>query len=504
MKEKLARGVMWLSGAKIVVNLLGLVSTLVLARLLTPEDFGLVAIATTLITMLASMTEMSLSSALVHHEHPTDEHFNSAWTMNLLRALLLAALLAGAAPWLAVVYKDPRLTPVLLLLALSVFIGGLNNPKQVVLTRRLEFWQEFAVLVSQKMAGLIVGVGMALIVRSYWALVAGTLATQVAGLIVSYCVVPFRPRPTLSRVRELWSFSAWVTLSYILNTLNWKLDHFMIGTFIGPKALGTYTVGDNLAAMATRETIGPLEATLFPGLRQVTGDPERLRRAYTRAQGLITMIALPVGFSVGALAEPLVLLVLGPQWTGATLVVQFLACIFAIQTVNTAAHPLSMALGKTRLMFQRDMLGFAIRVPLILGGMWLGGVAGIVHARVISGTLAVLINAEVVRRLIQLPIRRQLLNSWRSVVSVAVMWLCLRGAQQEWPVAGPVLQRIAMLAVLVLFGLCIYMAVHALLWRVSGRPPGAEQDFKELAGKAAGKVSRKLLRRDVLPDQPAA
>lgn len=490
MKEKLARGVLWLSGAKVVVNVLGLVSTLVLARLLTPEDFGLVAIAMTLIALLQSVTEMSLSAALIHHQAPTDDHFNSAWTMNALRALLLASVLGIASPFVADFYKDPRLLPVLLLLSGSMALAGLNNPKQVVLTRRLEFWQEFAVLVTQKLAGFLVGVGMALVFHSYWALVAGTLATQIAGLIVSYCVVPFRPRPSLSKVRELWSFSAWVTLSYILNTINWKLDHLLIGTFISPKALGIYTVGDNLAGLPTRETIGPLEQALFPGLRQVTDDPERLRRTYARAQALITMIALPVGFGVGALARPLVELVLGPKWLEAVLIVQVLSCVFAVQTISSAVHPLAMAKGKTRMMFGRDVFGFCLRVPIILVGMWWAGMVGIVFGRMVSGTLGVFINATLVRRLIGLTIRQQLFNSWRSLLSVTVMWSALTATVHHWPVNGGALERAGWLAGLGLAGGATYLALHFALWGLAGKPAGAEQDFIELAGKAAGKLGK--------------
>lgn len=490
MKAKLARGVLWLSGAKFVVNLLGLASTLVLARLLTPEDFGLVAIATTLITIMASVTEMSLSAALIHHKDPTDEHFHSAWTMNALRAILLGGVLAAAAPFVAEFYKDARLQPVLLLLALSVCLGGLNNPKQVVLTRKLEFWQEFAVLVSQKLAGFVVGVSMALIFKSYWALVGAAIATQVVGLIVSYCVVPFRPKPSFAKTRELWSFSVWVTLSYVVNTINWKLDHFLIGTYISPKALGVYTVGDNLASLATRETIGPLEAALFPGLRQVADDPARLQRAYLRAQGLITMVALPIGFLVGALAEPLVNLVLGPKWTEAVFIVQVMACVYALLTLNSAVHPLAMALGQTRRMFQRDLFGFAVRVPIILLGMWWAGMVGIVLARVVSGSMMIMFNTHLVRAMAGLSMRHQLANGWRSALSVATMWTLLIWLQTLWPVSGSVVHKVATLALLMALGLLCYFAMHFLLWRLVGRPETAERDFLELAGKAVGKVRR--------------
>lgn len=494
MKDKLAKGVLWLSGAKALVNILALCSTLVLARLLTPEDFGIVAIATMLITVLASVTEMSLASALVHHAAPSDEHFNTAWTMNLLRALLVGGLLAGASPWVADFYDDQRLVPVLLLLAVSVVLGGLNNPKMVVLTRQLVFWQDFAVTVSQKLFGFMVGVSMAIVFKSYWALVGGALASQLAGVIMSYCVVRYRPRFALSRARELWSFSIWITLGQIVNTLNWRLDHFLISSFISPRALGVYTVGDNLASLPTRESVGPLEKALFPGLRHVVDEPERLRRTYIRAQGLITMIALPIGFTCGALAEPLVMLVLGPKWTEAVLVVQVLACVFAFQTLSSAVHPLALAKGQTRMMFMRDMVSFTIRVPIILIGMWWAGLTGIVFGRLISGSLAVLINAQVVKGMLGIPIGRQLLNSWRSVSSVTVMWGALTAMLAAWPVAGSPIHRIAMLIAMTTGGGVIYLAAHFLLWIFSRRPAGAEQDFLELAGKGLGKLAKKLQR----------
>lgn len=492
MKDKLAKGVLWLTGAKALINLLALCSTLVLARLLTPEDFGVVAIATLVMTLLTAVTEMSLSEALVHHAAPGDEHFDTAWTMNFLRALLLGGLLAAASPLVASFYADPRLQPVLLMLAASLVLGGLTNPKMVVLTRRLEFWQDFAVTVSQKVFGFVVGVSMAIVFKSYWALVGGMLASQLAGVIVSYRVVRYRPRFALSRVRELWSFSLWITLGQIVNTLNWRLDHFLISSWIGTHALGVYSVGDNLAAMPTRESVGPLEKALFPGLRHVVDDPDRLRRTYSRAQGLITMIALPIGFICGALAKPLVLLVLGTKWVEAVLVVQVLACVFALQTISSAVLPLAMAKGQTRLMFARDLLAFGMRVPIILIGMWLGGMVGVIYARFVTGLTGMVINAHVVRRLLGLGVLNQFRNSWRSVLSAVVMWALLMGAQQIWPSPESALDRVLWLVLAVAAGLLIYVTLHAMLWRAAGRPTGAEEDFAVMAANAFNTIKTRL------------
>jgi len=490
MKDKLAKGVVWLSGAKVLVNALALCSTFVLARLLSPEDFGLVAIASTMLTVLASVTELSLASALIHHKSPTEAHFHTAWTMNLIRALVLALGFCAASPLVAQAFHDERLVRVMLVLGLSVFLGGMTNPKVVVLTRNLEFWQEFVVAVTQKLLGFVVGVTLALVYKSYWALLGGTLASQTAAVLVSYMVQPYRPRLALKHARELWSFSIWLTLGQVVNTLNWKLDHLMIGRYLGTKTLGVYTVGDNLAGMPTRETIGPIEQTLFPGFRTVAHDASKLRGTYQRAQALISAVALPAGFGCAALAPQLVELVLGPKWVEAVLVVQVLACVFALQTMSSTVHPLALAKGETQLMFRRDLLAFGMRVPIIIAGMWLGGMAGVVYARFITGTLAIAINMRVVQTLIGLTLLQQVGNTWRSLVSVSVMFLVLKTALvfQVWPETW--MFKLVVLGLYAALGAAVYVGAHFALWASLSRPVGPETDLLAMIKKVRMKLAR--------------
>ena len=348
MKDKLAKGVFWLASAKVIVNLLALFSTLILARFLTPEDFGLFALALTLLTIISALTELSMANALIHHQNPTDAHFNTAWSLNSTRALLVGLVFCAGAPIAAALYHEPRLTYIMLFLAISIALTGLSNPKMVLMNRQLIFWQEFALTVSQKLVGFVVGVSIALVYKTYWALVAGMIASQLTGILVSYIIIPFKPKFSFTHTKELWSFSVWLSLGQIVNTLNWKLDHLLIGSYLGIKPLGFYTVGDNLAAMPTRETIGPLETTLFPGFKQIAHDNERLKAAYKSAQSLITAIVLPVGVGCALIAQPLVLLAMGAKWLPVVQIIQVLSCVFALQTLGSPVHPLAMAKGETK------------------------------------------------------------------------------------------------------------------------------------------------------------
>lgn len=483
MKAQLAKGVLWLSAAKAVVTVLALCSTFILARLLTPEDFGLVALALTMLEVLAAVTELSLASSLVHHAKPTEEHFHTAWTMNLIRGGLIGAGFAAASPWVAELYHDERLVPVMCWMGLSVFINGAANPRVVVLTRQLVFWQEFAVLVAQKMAGVVASIAVAYVFRSHWALIVGLLCTQVAGVATSYIVVPYRPRFSLGHMRDLLSFSVWLSLGQIVNTLNWRLDHLFIGASMGASALGLYTVGDKLAALPTRETIGPIEQALFPGLRAVVDDPPRLQRGYLRAQAIIVAAAMPVGMLFALQAEVIVRLVLGEKWLDAVIIIQMLAAVFALQTLASPVRPLAMALGSTRLLFMRDLAMFAVRVPVIAAAAWFGGLVMVLQARAVTGLATIVLNMTVVRRLSGLSMTTQLRSTERSLLSAAVAGAVVWQARVLpspdagwWWLAGE-------FAAVSLLGGLAYLAAHLAFWMLSSRPDGPETDLLALLGK---------------------
>ena len=159
-------GSAWITGARVTINAIGFISTIVLARILTPADFGLVALGTSFLAIITAVTDMSLTQALVHHRAPQDDHFHTAWTLNACRGLALAAAMCAAGRPLAALYDEPRLEWLLYALALSVVIGGLTNPRIVMLSKKLIFWQDFLLSVSERLVAVVVSITIALYVRS--------------------------------------------------------------------------------------------------------------------------------------------------------------------------------------------------------------------------------------------------------------------------------------------------------------------------------------------------
>lgn len=492
MKDRLTRGVAWIAGTRLIVNLVGFASTILLARLLLPADFGLVAIAMTIAAVLGSITELSLASALVHHDNPENRHFDAAWTLNIARALLLAGLMAVMAYPVSRLYADPRLFEIILVMAASTLIGGFSNPKLIVFTRNLVFWQEFVMGVSQKLAGFVVAIAIALIYQSYWALIIGSAAAQLVSVVLSYVLLPYRPRLQFAGSRSLLAFSVWLTLGRIVNTVTWRGDQLLIGYLLGAKPLGFYTFGDNLAGLPTREATGPIAQTLFPAFARLTGEPERLRAAYLRSQTLICAIALPIGCGFALVARPLVLAAVGEKWEPAIFIIQSLATIFAIQIVSSTLLPLALAMGETRALFRRDMGNMLFRFPLVTVGLVTGGLVGAVIARFISDVFTTLLNLALVRRLIGISITEQITANGRSGAAVGAMALVL-GAMQHWAeTGGRSVSSIFEIAVLIFAGALVYILALSALWFAARRPAGPEALIIEIVRGAGIALGRKF------------
>lgn len=490
MKALLAKGVFWIAITRAIGNLVTFLSMLFLARFLAPADFGLVAIASTISVIVLAVTELSLASALVYQKNASDEHFHTAFSLNLLRGLVLAVIILALAWPIAIFYGDERLANLMAALSLSALIGGTINPKLIVFSRDLIFWQEFVLGVSQKVIGFAASAVVALEFRSYWAIVVGTLAAQLAGILLSYLVIAYRPRICFTRMRELLSFSVWLTLGQAINTLNWKFDHLIIGYFLGTTTLGYYAVGENLALLPTREATMPLSQALFPGFAKLNQDIDRLRNAFQRAQALLCTLALPLGCGFALIARPLVELTMGQKWTDAVIIIQLLSGIFAFQTMIYALQPLGMAMGQTKGLLQRDVWNVAVRIPLILVGLLTNGLIGIIWARCVSGLIGIGISMAMVRKLIDVPILTQLAVNARPVISVSAM---AAGAYLVGQWCGNDTEPSALIckvASVTLSGAVIYVTVLYTLWLLAGRPPGPEREAIELISKISARRFR--------------
>ncbi|AJC80616.1 polysaccharide biosynthesis protein [Rhizobium etli bv. phaseoli str. IE4803] len=477
ISSRLAKGSIWISSARGLVNFFGFVSTIVLARLLVPADFGVVAIGNTLLAIVGAFTALPLSQALIQHQAPTADHFHTAWTLGAFKGILLGVVFAIFALPAAEFYNEPHLANVMYGLAFSMCLSGLGNPRRIMLQKSLVFWQDFMLSVAQKLVAVIVAVSVAYLYRSYWALILSIIAGQIASILISYTALPFRPRVRFVHYRELLSFSVWLTLSQVVNTLNWRFDQLLIGKLLGRSEVGFYTVGDTLAVLPTREATQPLTQTLFPAFSQLSNDINRLQQGYKRAQAVVTAAALPLGVGMALVAAPMVEFFMGAKWLAAVPVIQALASIYALQTLGSLAQPLGMSLGNTRMLFVRDTQLFIIRVPLIAAGLYFGGLHGVLIARIFTGTIAIGFNFFIVRKLLNISILAQIQANVRSLSSCILMSLAIYLMQDVGMQVRNELGLLAQLLLMVIVGGAVYITSIFAMWRFAGKPNGAETEL---------------------------
>jgi O-antigen/teichoic acid export membrane protein len=499
-KGRLVKGAAWMTLARIVVNALGFISTIWLARLLMPADFGLVAIATAIGLITAAITDLSMAQALIQHEAPEEEHFHTAWTLNFGRAFLLAAMLAGAAYPAAALYADDRLINVILALAIAAFIGGLQNPKLVMLQRQLVFWQEFVLNVADKLAGFIVSILLAILLRSYWALVAGLIASQVVRTALSYGLYRYRPRFTLSRHRDLLSFSVWLTLSNAIQQMSWRSDPLLVGALLPASQVGIYSLSDRLASLPIRESLGPVTSALFPAFSRIRGERHRLSAAYLRAQGIICTLAFAVGTLLAVLAEPVVLVLIGEKWLPTVPIIQVLSVLIAASTIQNV-QPLAMSVGRTKTLLGIDLRAFAVRFPLVLGGLILGNATplgplmGLVAGRCVANLSNTAWNMLLVRDVTGLSLMRQLAVGVRPILAAALMALCLYLVMPHLGEATSQVGGLVRLGLLATVGLAIYSAAIGLMAWIAPRPEGPEREIIQVVTTLGRRIRAGRLRK---------
>ena len=465
---------MWIAAGRVVFLSAGFISTIALARLLTPDDFGLVAIVTTINYLLQSLTSMPLASALIQHEEPTKAHFDTAFTLSIIRSSLLAVVLASCSLPIALFYEDPRLTELFLAISVSSAVTGFANPKLIVMDRDLVFWQKFVLQSVDKLLTVIVAVTVALVWKSYWALLVGVFTGQIVSLIIGYFIVPFLPGLTISKWRELISFTGWLSLKSIVDNLNWRSDQLFIGYFLGNASLGAYNLGQRLATMPTQEALAPISGTLFPAFSKIRNDLDRLRRNYLKAQNLMAAIALPLGVGFALVAGDLVPLALGDKWQDAVLVIQFVASLAAFQVIGHVLDPLALSLGQTRLLFTRGLIEFAVRMPLTITGLILAGIPGLLCARLISGSISILIRLFMVRRLIGVSVIKQFLDNWPTFLALGSMIMTCVTLQRICRFLIPDLSFLS-ISIVVIGGAIAYLSTRLLIWKLANMPEGPDQ-----------------------------
>lgn len=470
---RVARGAGWIVGGRAATGLLGFVNTIILARLLAPDDFGIVAIGLTAMQILTNLSDIGVSQAVIRFRDASRDDLDTLFTLSAIRGLLIALLLAAAAPAAASFYGDLRAGWVFVGVAAFPLLTGFVNPKFYEFERLLDYSKDFLASLLNKIAGVIVSIAVAVAFRSYWAIVLGLAMNGLVQLVLSYAMRPYRPRFSLASLRRILGFSGWLTGVGLMGALNNKLDPLILARAIGIGGAGHYFMGLQLAELPTRELAFPAARAIFPGLSELQGDRARARLAFLAGVEAMAAAAMPAAIGFALVARDLVPFLLGDKWAAAVPVIEIITPIMGVQMPLIATQYYAMALGETRRVFWREAAFFLIRTPVFVWASFAFGLIGAASAVAVCGLAHIALNLALYRRVsggrATDPVRR----ARRSIVAVAVMALTLLAlrAAGVGEAATPVLK----VAGEVLLGAGVYFAAHFALWRGEGAPDGVER-----------------------------
>ena len=349
-------------------------STIVLARLLTPQDFGLIAMVTAVTGFVVMFKDMGLSMATVQKDEINHGQISTLFWINVILSLGVMLITAALAPVIAWFYGEPRLIWITLVLASAFIFGGLAVQHQALLRRQMRFRILAVVEIGSMSSGILAAIIAASFGAGYWSLVIMQLATAITGAIIVWTACGWRPSLPIrdSGVQEMLAFGGNLTGFNIINYFSRNLDNILIGWRWGSGPLGLYIKAYGLLLLPLRQVSAPLSAVAVPLLSRLQKEPDRFRSYYRKGLTLAAMVGMPIVVFLFVVADKAILLVLGEQWTGAVTIFRVLGiAAFVGTTAGPGSGWVYVALGNVRRQFLVSIVSTSLLIiGFVIGLRW--------------------------------------------------------------------------------------------------------------------------------------
>jgi lipopolysaccharide exporter len=355
-----------LLGMQLVQRGLGIISTLILARLLTPEHFGIVALVTIALQFFELLVETGNQQYIVQKETVDKEDLNTAWSMDILIKSAIAVLVIACSPALARWFEEPGLTAALAVASLALPIRALKTPGMMRLAREINYRPLFKLTLWQKGLSFITVLTIAFIEPSYWAIIIGNLVSATVLAIGSYRVDYHRPHWTLSRFRQQWRFSQWLLLRGVVGFTRSQIDNLLVSKFFGISQLGGYNLVREISLLPAVSAIIPMSEPLLAAISEGKSNAGELAFRVRLSLALMITVLTPITTFIMLYPELIVRVLLGTDWASYASLLRpfglffFTFCLFALMSNAIIAQ------GKVKLLFWFDLLSTIVIIALLL------------------------------------------------------------------------------------------------------------------------------------------
>ncbi len=446
-------------GASKAVNLITLS---ILAHLLSPENFGLVALAVLTMDYLTVLSDLGLGAAIIQRRQNIDESAGTAFILNVGANAILMLLLIGVSPLVASFFHEPRVIPVLSALSLTLLLNSIGSVHNVLLQRQLEFKKKLVPDLGASLAKAVLSIGMALAGFGVWALVAGQLVAAAVTTILLWVVIPWRPRLTWQPAiaRELFRYGISIMGNNALSAWEDNFDYLIIGRFYTVSDLGVYTIAYRLPETLVITTLWIMTSVLFPTFSALQDAREHLKRSFLATVRYVELLVTPVCFGMIVAADPIIRVAFGPQWLGAVPILRVLALYAWIMSVGFHAGDIYKAAGRPDILIKTSFPIFLLR----LAALWIGAhysLLGVAVAHLFVESVSAVVRMVIMRRMIGVT-ALDLIRELRALIGAAALVALALPAVYLTAHASPVVNLLAT----ILAGAVGYLGV---IWLIEGK-----------------------------------
>lgn len=472
LKGQMAKGAAWMAGMRWSLKFVGLINTIILARLLLPEDFGIIAMAMVVVGFLEQMSEMSVDQVLLRERDAGRDMYDSAWSIQVCLGFTFSVIVFLLAPHIAQFYGEPRVQLVVEIVAVRAVLFGLVNIGTVDFRKNLEFGKEFRFWVYSRLAQFVLTLGLVLYFRNYIAMAIAIPMAMAIQIVLSYRMSAYRPRICFKYVRVFWNFARWLIITNIAQFINKRGDEFVVGNAAPAETVGAYFVASDVSAMLTREILLPTGRAFLPIYSKLLHDSSELAKTFTLVLRFAALIAFPIGFGSSVVAEDFVLVVLGDQWRSVIPFFEWLAIFGALAGFVSVIRPMLIVQRHEKISAFIQVSQALTSVPLLFFVASIGSILDVAVVRTYFMVGITCVYLWVATRYCLQSLASLASALWRPLVaSILMAGVVQRFHHSLWENIYLSLMFDAVV------GLLLYVAAILALWTISGRPDGAEREI---------------------------
>ena len=422
LKKRVLSGLLWKFMERIGMQGINFIVQIILARILLPEDYGVIALITIFIVIADVFVHSGLTSALIQKKEADELDFSSVFYLSLFISILLYIVLFIAAPIIAVFYSEPQLIPVLRILSLTLFFGVLNSVQGAVVSRTMQFKRFFYSSLGGIIASGIIGISMAYMGYGVWALVWQQLSSNFFISIVLWFTVKWRPKLMFSpsRLKDLFTFGWKLLISSLIDTIYNNIYGLVIGRVYSSEMLAYYKKGGQFPHIIVSNVNGSILSVLFPALSSVQGDRKRMKAMVRRSIVTSSFLIFPAMSGLIVCAELIIKIILTDKWLPAVPFMQIICISYALWPIHTVNLQAINALGRSDIFLKLELIKKIIGVSVLCISIKYG-IYVMVGVETASGFIAAIINSYPNRYLLDYSLKEQVQDIFPSLILSVVM-----------------------------------------------------------------------------------